>query len=714
MINLICTFNAAALITVNSSTQAVEVGEFAEYFVDHTASMSFDSLLKNQQSLPFNKIAHEALNLGFERNPVWVRFDVSNALPSPTVYYLEIEYPMLNDIRLFSLDLNKFVMRKAGTNLPFRYREYENRDFIFKLALRPGLNRFFLRVQTQGTFDLPLTLMSTDYLIGHLNEEQPVMWMFLGLMFIMALFDTLVFLLLRQRFFLYIVIYIVFFALTIMTVSGYSFEYLWPNGVYWNSICTAVFVVATLLGLILTTREYLQTKRLFPRIDKLLWSILFLSLIGFLLPFCISYHIAIMYACLIAALGIMVSSVVALFALFNGQREGSFLSLAYFFPFIGIVTYMAKVFGLLPSNAITRWGIHAGSSIMIVLLSLTIVDRIIRLNKENKLGYMQVHQLNSELRNSTALFMAEIMSILKTVSSGARKQVSYLLEIMNVVKENDASLDTLTHATSLQTKDIETSRFVIENMADSIKNIVDQYAEMSVKTAMSADVARDGTAVVEQAVRGMGNIKYASELVASKINKLGENAVKIGKISYLITNIAKKTNLLALNAAIESARAGIHGQGFAVVADEIKKLAEQSSDSSRQISTLTEVINADINEAIRAMDTGLKEVQHGHDLERKTKEALLHIIHSVTDNVTQIQEINKEIMRIYESSENAVANISNVARVAENNLKTIENVSLTSKHVVTLIDDVRTLAEAHFDATDNMKNKYLDKQETSI
>lgn len=121
--------------------------------------------------------------------------------------------------------------------------------------------------------------------------------------------------------------------------------------------------------------------------------------------------------------------------------------------------------------------------------------------------------------------------------------------------------------------------------------------------------ARENSAAIKSALEKVDNIRQEVEATSENLKSLGKTGEKIGSIVVTINQIAEQTNLLALNAAIEAARAGEHGRGFAVVADEVRKLAEQSSSATDEISALIEEVKSGVALTLKAMDRSTEEVQ---------------------------------------------------------------------------------------------------------
>lgn len=135
-------------------------------------------------------------------------------------------------------------------------------------------------------------------------------------------------------------------------------------------------------------------------------------------------------------------------------------------------------------------------------------------------------------------------------------------------------------------------------------------------------IAAEGARIIESAAAEMRAISDTVRATSVRVGELGTLSGQITGIVKTIGEIADQTNLLALNAAIEAARAGEQGRGFAVVADEVRKLAERTSLSTREISEMVRGIQAGTETAIRSMDDSLKQAESGVGLAVQAGDAI--------------------------------------------------------------------------------------------
>jgi twitching motility protein PilJ len=184
----------------------------------------------------------------------------------------------------------------------------------------------------------------------------------------------------------------------------------------------------------------------------------------------------------------------------------------------------------------------------------------------------------------------------------------------------------------------------IGRMVSSIEEVSGD-AERSADVARhSVDVAHKGGEAVRRTIAGMNAIRETIQDTSKRIKRLGESSQEIGNIVELINDIADQTNILALNASIQASMAGEAGRGFAVVADEVQRLAERSTNATKQIEVLVRTIQADTNEAIVSMERSTTDVVGGALLAENAGAAL-----------EEIEQVSSQIASL-------VQNISNSAR----------------------------------------------------
>ncbi|WP_171691491.1 methyl-accepting chemotaxis protein [Paenibacillus germinis] len=243
----------------------------------------------------------------------------------------------------------------------------------------------------------------------------------------------------------------------------------------------------------------------------------------------------------------------------------------------------------------------------------------------------------------------------------------------------------------------------MNEMSSGVQKIAESSTNVS-ETAQSVVQEVDrGNGEIQQAITQMRQVSHTVEHTAELVHGLEEKSEQIRQIVSFISKIASQTNLLALNASIEAARAGEHGRGFAVVASEVKKLAEQTSSATVNISSIIgETINA-TKEASSSMRGGLSEVEKGSALVQTAGQVFQSILASIQHVNDQIQEISAASEEISAGTEQVAASsqetvnivkqamdeLQAIAKSASGQLQSMEEISSSSESLSVLAVDLQ-------------------------
>ena len=179
------------------------------------------------------------------------------------------------------------------------------------------------------------------------------------------------------------------------------------------------------------------------------------------------------------------------------------------------------------------------------------------------------------------------------------------------------------------------------------------------------DVVEEGLKEIDNLLRVTEESNEVAKEISEGILKTHESSSKIGQASNVIASIAEQTNLLALNAAIEAARAGEMGRGFSIVAGEIKKLAEQSSKSTKEIDEIVKELQSNAQHAVKTMERVSEITKEQTDSVMKNKDKYILIEEAMESTLEVLEELNASGQEIENMKNVIIDTLQNLSAIAE-------------------------------------------------
>lgn len=317
-----------------------------------------------------------------------------------------------------------------------------------------------------------------------------------------------------------------------------------------------------------------------------------------------------------------------------------------------------------------------------------------------------------ELSNSFNKMVHDLSSVVRQVSDSSMQVAASSEQLTASAQQSTSAAEQVTRVITESAEGTEQQLRTFNEMSASVKEMaigMDQIAEASEVMLQSSEetrtLASKGADSIANVVSQMNEIHVSVEEAAKLIHTLGKRSDEIRRITDIITGIAEQTNLLALNAAIEAARAGEQGKGFAVVADEVRKLAEESSKSSDQISKMIAVIQEETKKAVLSMELGNEKVNTGLTYTAEANESFTKISESignvtgkvadVSASVEEIQAITTQmvsaVVKAREVSEQVAAGSQENAAASEEQLATMEEITSSAESLSNLADELQVV-----------------------
>gem|GEM_PF-658646 len=492
---------------LSADRDRVFLGPFLDYLEDPDGNLKISQIISKEIQDRFRGCNQKSPGFGFTDSAFWFRFSIQNPTGRPLTRYLEIEYPLLDSVKLFVPDgEGGYHPLEQGDHLTFEKRIIPYRNIVFNLHLPPHSTAlYFLRVQTSSSLNLPAYLYSEPAFINRVETEDLALGIYFGILFAMLAYNLLLFFNIREAVYLYYVLFVIFYFLFQLDLTGVAFKYLWPSWIGWANISLPFFILTAYTFGTLFTRKILNSGKHAPFLDKVLCFFLIITSIGSVASLFLPYEISIRMATLVTTT-VFVHILTGYVCLYRGWRPARYYALAWTVSMGGAAIYALKSFGVLPNNFFTIWGIQIGSAWEVILLSMALSDRLTLLQREKdqlQTKYTReleeanrrledfarnleekVKQRTKELEESNRLLKTQTEEMRRAEEQAERANQAKSLFLANMSHEIRTPLNAITGITALAMEMDITGKLrdylkVIKVSADSLLDLVNDILDFS-------------------------------------------------------------------------------------------------------------------------------------------------------------------------------------------------------------------------------------------
>lgn len=381
----VSTARAADTLILHDRSDSYRLGKYVEFLEDSSGRLTIDDVVSPALAGRFAANDKEPPNFGICDTVYWIRFRVGDQSSIAREWLLEQQYPLMRTFDLYLPRGNgSFDVKRFGDNSEKAGKILSHRNPLYKIQPSQQGDTFYIRASVGSLTVFPLVIHASDEFLKQEALQLLGYGLFFGIMLAMALYNLYLFIFLRDRIYLYYVLYVIFFIILQMSLHGFLRQYLFPYESLHDNYAFRILVFATVLTSLVFSRRYLKSNIHAPFMDRLLCALIAVDILMIPIELFLPLLLSLKLMDLNALVAPVLATATGLVCYYSGYKPARYYLVARAFLYISVCVFVIDNTIARNYNFFTWYAMIPGSLLDVVILSLGLADRINVMRREKE------------------------------------------------------------------------------------------------------------------------------------------------------------------------------------------------------------------------------------------------------------------------------------------------------------------------------------------